>query len=133
MKRYLINVGGERFSVEVLDDPRQSPVRVRVDGEVFTVTVEEEAVVEEAELRSTAPPDAAGTVTAPLPGVVKTVVVRPGQTVAAGDDLVVIEAMKMDNVIRAQRAGTVGTVYVTAGQQVAYGERLLELGDDGRD
>ena len=58
---------------------------------------------------------------------IKSLAVRPGDQVAAGDELLVIEAMKMDNVIRAPHAGTVATVYVTAGQQVAYGEKLLDV------
>ncbi|MBE9508922.1 MAG: acetyl-CoA carboxylase biotin carboxyl carrier protein subunit, partial [Chloroflexi bacterium] len=67
------------------------------------------------------------TVAAPLPGVIKSIGVRPGQRVAADDELLVIEAMKMDNVIRATRAGTIGTIHVAEGRQVAYGEILLEM------
>ncbi len=66
-------------------------------------------------------------VTAPLPGVIKAIAVRPGQQVAADDELLVIEAMKMDNVIRASRGGTIGAIHVTTGRQVAYGEPLLEM------
>ena len=51
---------------------------------------------------------------------------RPGQQVSPGDELLVIEAMKMDNIIRASRDGTVETIYANEGHQVAYGERLLE-------
>jgi biotin carboxyl carrier protein len=64
---------------------------------------------------------------APLPGVIKSISVRPGQRVAADDELLVIEAMKMDNIIRAPRGGNVGTIHVTEGRQVAYGETLLEM------
>ena len=66
-------------------------------------------------------------VAAPLPGVIKSIAVRPGQQVAPNDELVVIEAMKMDNVIRATRAGAIGTIHVAEGRQVAYGEALLEM------
>jgi len=45
------------------------------------------------------------------------------------DELLVIEAMKMDNIIRAQRAGTIETIHVTEGRQVAYGDPLLEFAD----
>lgn len=74
------------------------------------------------------PPGAtgAGTVTAPLPGVVKSIRVQRGQTVQAGEDLLVIEAMKMDNAIHAPRAAVIEAVLVTAGQQVAHGEALVE-------
>jgi oxaloacetate decarboxylase alpha subunit len=51
--------------------------------------------------------------------------VRPGQAVSKGDQLLVIEAMKMNNQIRAPRNGSVGEVLVQAGQQVGHGEPLL--------
>jgi biotin carboxyl carrier protein len=139
MKRYRISLEGQTFDVKVLDDPRRDQVRVEVDGETFTVGVDGVPVVTEVAAGaredapgtgagSSGPPEAgAGVVAAPLPGVIKSIAVRPGQVVAADDELLVIEAMKMDNVIRATRGGTVGTIHVTEGRQVAYGEPLLEM------
>ncbi len=152
MKRYRITLDDRTFDVKVLDDPRRDQVRVEVDGETFTVGVEAIPVVLGATAQEAAPPaaptpvpgtgdseDAAtmvstpprgmegNLVTAPLPGVVKSIEVRPGQQIAAGDALLIIEAMKMDNVIRASREGTIGVVHVAIGQQVAYGEPLLEM------
>jgi biotin carboxyl carrier protein len=144
MKHYRITLEGRTFDVEVLDDPRQCQVRVRVDGEVFTVEAEAvEASRREGDLAQSALPESvvpiapsssaavdAGAVSgikAPLPGVIKLIAVRSGQKVAAGDELLVIEAMKMDNIIRATCVGTVGTIHVTEGRQVAYGEPLLDL------
>lgn len=147
MKEYRITLGGHVFDVKVLDDPRREQVRVQVDGEAFTVGVEAvssgvdltEADLAPRDAPSTAgptrvPSDKAasdGTVTAPLPGVIKSIAVRPGQRVAPNDELVTIEAMKMDNVIRATRAGAVGTIHVNEGRQVAYGEPLLDLKAEG--
>jgi len=142
----------------VLDDPRQERVRVQVDGETFTVGVEDvHAAVGDAAVQAmpvtgspTDGPIAAGAhhplkshsdgapveaaaadpvLKAPLPGVIKSIAVQPGQRVAVGDELLVIEAMKMDNVIRASRAGAVSTVYVTEAGRVAYGDPLLEFAD----
>ena len=144
MKHYRITLEGRTFDVEVLDDPRQRRVRVRVDGQVFAVEAEAvEASSREGDVTQSALPEsvvpaapssptsggagAGGGVMAPLPGVIKSIAVRPGQQVAAGDELLVIEAMKMDNVIRATREGTVGTLYVVEGRQVAHGEPLLDL------
>ena len=138
MKHYRITLEGRTFDVEVLDDPRQRQVRVQVDGEVLTVEVEavaesastppSEPVVSAASpLPAPAVAAAGNAVKAPLPGMIKSIAVRRGQQVAAGDELVVIEAMKMNNIIRAPSAGTVGTVYVTEGRQVAHGEPLLDL------
>ena len=140
MTQYHITLNGHTFDVKVLDDPRREEVRVEVDGELFTVGVE--VVSPATGLAMAAPPAAlpqvsglaespetleALEVSAPLPGVIKSIAVRPGQRVAADDELVVIEAMKMDNVIRAPRGGTVGTVHVVEGRQVAYGELLVEM------
>ena len=62
-----------------------------------------------------------------LPGLVVAVRVEPGSQVAAGDALLTIEAMKMQNEVRAPRDGTVGEVSVAAGQPVASGVLLLRL------
>ncbi len=147
MKRYRIILGDQTFDVKVLDDPRREQVRVEVDGEAFTVGVEAVPVMVEPVARGVIPDTAplrpprsqkapgasVNTVTAPLPGVIKSIAVRPGQQVAPNDELLVIEAMKMDNVIRATRAGTIGTIHVTEGRQVAYGEPLLEMNNETMD
>jgi biotin carboxyl carrier protein len=145
MKRYRVTLEGHTFDVKVLGDPRREQVQVEVDGETFVVGVEavpvgvertaEEAAPAGEPLPATPMPIPGGaatarigqTVTAPLPGVIKSIAVRPGQQVIPNDELFVIEAMKMDNVIRAQRAGTIDTIYVTEGRQVAYGEAMLDF------
>lgn len=66
-------------------------------------------------------------VTASLPGLVVAVEVEAGAHVVAGDPLLTIEAMKMQNEVRAPRDGTVGQVLVAAGVAVATGQLLLRL------
>ncbi len=138
MKQYRITLEGQTFDVRVLDDPRREQVRVEVDGEILVVGVEAAPVMAEPVARETVPDGAplrpprsqkTSEVSAPLPGVIKSIRVRPGQQVAASDELLVIEAMKMDNVIRATRTGTVGAIHVTEGRQVAHGEALLDFAD----
>jgi biotin carboxyl carrier protein len=63
-------------------------------------------------------------VVAPMPGAVLTVHVAPGQTVAAGDPVVTLEAMKMEHVVVASIAGTVGEVPVRPADQVTRGQLL---------
>jgi biotin carboxyl carrier protein len=141
MKHYRITLEGHTYDVEVLDDPRQRQVRVRVDGEVLTV--EAETAMDAGGTSPSAPvPSAAspliapasiaatGVVKAPLPGVVRSIAVSPGERVAAGDELLVIEAMKMNNVIRAPHGGTVSFIYVSEGRQVPHGEPLLHLQEE---
>jgi biotin carboxyl carrier protein len=135
MKRYQITLGDQTYDVKILSDAQKEQVQVEVDGEILTVRVRTVPVVEE--MTQVAPVPAAvpasNTVTAPLPGVIRSIRVQPGQRVSMDDELVIIEAMKMDNVIRAPRAGTVGSIHVTEGRQVAYGEPLLSIGERGQD
>jgi acetyl/propionyl-CoA carboxylase alpha subunit len=69
----------------------------------------------------------AGSLTAPMPGTVVRVTAEKGQQVAAGDVLVVLEAMKMEHAVRATVDGTVDDVLVSAGQQVDDGAVLVVL------
>ena len=152
MKRYQITLHGQAFDVLLLSDPLQEQVQVEVDGVAFTAGVKhlppdqepgaEAADLTERAVSAGAPaarqspgtrsvPSTGNSVTAPLPGVIKSVTVRPGQQVSPGDELLVIEAMKMDNIIRASRDATVETIYASEGRQVAYGERLLEYTQSG--
>ena len=73
---------------------------------------------------------ASGGLTTPLPGVVVAVPVTVGQKVAAGDALMVIEAMKMEHTISAPHAGTVERIYYGKGQRVPEGSELLSLVKD---
>ncbi|MGH9272136.1 MAG: acetyl-CoA carboxylase biotin carboxyl carrier protein subunit, partial [Ilumatobacteraceae bacterium] len=72
---------------------------------------------------------AAGSLVAPMPGVVRRVLVTPGDAVLAGQALVVVEAMKMEHQIQAPADGTVAEVFVAEGDQVDTGQVLLRLED----
>ncbi|MEM7497743.1 MAG: biotin carboxylase N-terminal domain-containing protein [Pseudomonadota bacterium] len=69
--------------------------------------------------------------TAPLPGLVKTVSVSAGEKVSEGDVLAVMEAMKMEHALRAPRDGEVAEVAAGAGDQVAEGALLIALAPEG--
>jgi biotin carboxyl carrier protein len=111
---YLASVGDEEggFVVEVLE-------------ETYGIRVEE--ATRHALRTRGAPAGGAGeqVLKAPMPGQVTHVAVRPGDIVAAGDPLVVIEAMKMQNEFKARAGGTVTDVRVAAGQAVNPGDILL--------
>ena len=72
-------------------------------------------------------PAGANTVTAPLPGTITKVTVKVGDTVKAGDTVLLMEAMKMENNITAEFAGTVKAILVEPGNQVQSGQALVEL------
>ena len=63
-----------------------------------------------------------GDVTAPMQGTIVKVAVAVGDEVSAGDTIVILEAMKMENAVVAQRAGVVGSISVTAGDSVSAGD-----------
>jgi biotin carboxyl carrier protein len=71
--------------------------------------------------------DAARQVKAPMPGLVRKVEVQPGQAVKAGDSLLVLEAMKMENELRATIDAVVKHVHVSSGDAVGKNALLLEF------
>jgi 3-methylcrotonyl-CoA carboxylase alpha subunit len=70
-------------------------------------------------------------VIAPMPGLVAQVLVATGDTLTAGQDLMILEAMKMEHRLSAQRDGVVAEVLVSAGEQVSDGVLLLQLEPEG--
>jgi biotin carboxyl carrier protein len=66
-----------------------------------------------------------------MPGRVSAVKVEPGERVAKGQELVVVEAMKMENALRAPHAGVVRAVHARAGDMVAPGRALVEIDESG--
>ena len=74
-----------------------------------------------------AQPDTSGQIVAPMPGLIVSVAVAAGDEVKAGDELAVLEAMKMENALRAERNGVVAKVNFKAGQSVEVDEVIMEL------
>ena len=71
-----------------------------------------------------------GAVCAPMPGVILEVSVKAGDTVERGQQLAILDAMKMHNVIGAPRAGTIAEVFVDAGQNVDHGAAIVKFKED---
>jgi biotin carboxyl carrier protein len=150
--KLIVKVENQSFEVEV-GDIHARPIVATIDGEAFEVWPEDVQLVKPtvqvgqvASLPTAAPPPAANqpapasaapaaptstarSVLAPLPGVIVAVSVKPGDAVQHGQELCVIEAMKMKNVIRAGRAGTIGAVHVALNQHVKHHDTLLEFTD----
>ena len=68
-----------------------------------------------------------GRIKAPIPGLIARVLVEPGQIVAVGQPILILEAMKMQNELIAPRAGTVTSLNVRPGQSVLLNELLVEI------
>jgi propionyl-CoA carboxylase alpha chain len=75
----------------------------------------------------------AGSLVAPMPGSVLRLLVAVGDSVAAGQPLLAMEAMKMEHQVVAPAAGTVAEIFVQVGQQLAHGQRLVQLDTDESD
>ena len=73
------------------------------------------------------PPDTSRHIIAPMPGLIVSVSVAEGDEVKAGDELAVLEAMKMENTLRAERDGVISKLNYAAGQSVEVDEVILEL------
>jgi len=71
--------------------------------------------------------EAPGTVQAPLPGLILRLLVKDGDGVQAGQPLLVMEAMKMENVVTAPHHGTVRKIFVAEGASVGEGDPLVEI------
>lgn len=73
------------------------------------------------------PPDLSRFLLSPMPGLLIRVAVAEGDEVKAGEELAVVEAMKMENVLRAERDGVVRTVHAAAGDSLAVDQSILEF------
>jgi biotin carboxyl carrier protein len=105
--RYTLSLDGHRYEVEALDE------RTRTIREMTAAA---------------SGPKGPAPLVAPMPGLVVRVLVQPGDQVAPGQGLVVVEAMKMENELRATAAATVKAVLAQPGQAVEKGAVLVEMG-----
>ncbi|MEL6375195.1 MAG: biotin/lipoyl-containing protein [Pseudomonadota bacterium] len=72
-------------------------------------------------------PDTSNMLLCPMPGLVKSVAVRVGDQVQAGDALCVVEAMKMENILRAERDATIAAVHAGEGDSLAVDAVIMEF------
>jgi biotin carboxyl carrier protein len=138
MKRLRVRVNDEWFSVEV-GDVYQSPVEVVVDGEAYLVElgaaddgdmparrVRKQPKVEMPGLRGITQGNDR-VIRCPLPGKVVNVSVTKGQAIEAGDEICLLESMKMEQSVRMAQAGTVKNIKIKKDQSVIAGAPLIEL------
>ena len=119
-------VNGASYSVEVLD----TTVKPSVAAKPQVAAVPASHPVQPSTVPVTKPAAAAGEspVKSPLPGVILDIRIKEGDTVAVGQTLVVLEAMKMENNIDSDRAGVVKSIKVNRGDSVLEGDVLITLG-----
>ena len=151
MKKYSLKINGNQYEVKIDDVNEASTVaHVTVNGTKYDVEIEGGKGKPVSKPQVIAAPEATGLsvtpktpiatkpaavaapasgykVTCPLPGTVLSIAVKEGDSVAAGQTVAVLEAMKMENNIDAERGGVVKQVLVQAGATVMEGDVLLVI------
>ena len=94
---------------------------IHMDGRIHVVRMHEPG--------SSEAESAQGGMSAPMPGTILEILVKQGQRVREGQDLVVMEAMKMEHRIQAPRAGEITRLHYSVGDRVDMGATLVEIGD----
>jgi biotin carboxyl carrier protein len=142
MQKLNFNINGKHYEATITE-VEHNVAEVELNGKKYTIDVERSEAVAIPTIATpkpvaaaapvaaapAAPKAAAGAnaIVAPLPGSVVSVSVKAGDAVKAGQQLAVIEAMKMENEILAPADGTIKAVHVSAGQAVQQGDALIEL------
>lgn len=123
VKKFNITVNGNAYEVEIEEVKAAAPVAAAPKAAPA-------AAAPKAAPAAAAAAPAAGdnTVTAPMPGKIVKLVASVGQAVNAGDVLLILEAMKMQNEITAPAAGTVKSFAVNAGDSVKPGQTMVVIG-----
>lgn len=137
MNRYRVHLNSKDYEVNLLKRD-SSLISFELNGKIYEVEVspvlrEQSKSPQRPVLSSTqtaapkAKSNTPGAVIAPIPGIIVDILVKVGQNVTAGQNLAVLEAMKMENNITAHAAGTVKSIDVKKGQEVAAGIQLLTI------
>jgi len=159
MRRYTVNIGSKEYVLDV-EATDFDQFEVHVGGQAYVVALSEDqaggaTIVPVAAAPAPAPkaapvaapaaapaPAAAapkkqpaggggkGALKAPMPGVILEVNVKAGDKVSRGQQVAILDAMKMHNVIGAPRDGVIGEVCVAAGQSVGHGDVIVTFKED---
>jgi biotin carboxyl carrier protein len=109
-------------------DPQTKTFIIKVNGSVQTVTIKDkfDLLLEKMGM-SEAAASKINNVKAPMPGLIIDLKIKVGDTVNAGDPLLILEAMKMENVLKSPGAGTIKAIKVKKSDSVEKGQVLIEF------
>src|SRR6056297_2240688 len=129
MKKYNITVNGKTYQVEVeeIKGNGQEQTQSEPQQSAPQTTPKQQALEQKSQPSAPAPQAGAKDVTAPMPGTVLEVTVEEGQNVKAGDVVLILEAMKMENEITADTDGKITKIYAPKGTSVNTGDPLVGL------
>lgn len=117
------------YKAEVVEtDFANKTIKIKINGNTYTAKIADkyDQLVQKLGLSLTSSLKI-NTVKAPMPGLVLEVAVKAGQTISKGDTLLILEAMKMENVIKSLGDGTVKKVHIKKGTAVDKGQLMIEL------
>lgn len=119
--------GGKSYSIEILSQ-NQNEYELLVNGVSYSIAIETPFSLErKKKLISQANESTTIRLKAPMPGKILEVMVKTGDVVKAGDTLLILEAMKMQNAILASTKGTIKKVLVKEGENTSKSDLLIEL------
>ena len=134
-ERYSLLINNHSYEVVVrrleADDEGGQRYELLIGGQPYEVRLEDERERALASLAGGAHESGDATVKAPMPGLVVSLPVAPGERVQRGQTVAVLEAMKMENDLGAPRAGIIKEIKVAQGQAVNQGQALVTIGDPG--
>lgn len=119
-----ITVNGKAHRVKLKQPPKQSGQPTKGIKPSLPETLEAAPALPSSEQKHATP---SGDVTAPMPGDIVDISVNVGDAVERGQQLLVLEAMKMKNVIRSPKSGIVSAVEVSVGQSVKFGHTMIRF------
>jgi len=128
-RHFHILAGGQSFRAELVQaQPQQKAFTIKVNGTKFDIQLADEydQMIDRLGL-SVVANHGAQDIKAPMPGLVLQVMVAAGDVVVVGQALLILEAMKMENVIKATATGTVQIIQVSQGAPVEKGQLLIKM------
>ena len=106
-------------------------LHLAIGGRGYSVTLENDrSILLKSLLKNIVRPSAVTVISAPMPGLIVKVEVQVGQAVRQGQGLLILEAMKMENEIRAGRGGTIQAIHVESRKPVEKGEPLISVSEE---
>ena len=146
MKSFKFTIQGNKYDVNILN-VEENTAEIEVNSTVYKVEVDKKITASKtpklvrtvavpstettpSQLKTSSPtaPKGTGYIKSPLPGVILDVYVKEGDQVKIGQKLILLEAMKMENNINADKEGIVKSVKVKKGDSVLEGDVLIEIG-----
>ena len=113
-------------SIQADADPKTISVQINGNSYQFQIKDQHDLLVDELGM-DTATSKTLSEITAPMPGLIMEILVKPGDRFEAGDSLFILEAMKMENMIKAEGSGTVKAVLVNQNDPVDKNQVILDL------